>query len=189
MSDGPDGPDDGTKPPAPTGAAAAKAVATSTKPTPEATANALAYFMGDEPPPGRDERIPLQVNFGSPEEARWATCTFRRLSNEEFVAAADASMVTRAGARTIDPFVNASFVIAYSMVEPDLGEILQARRQKGDDQTDEGPLTDTAMLVRHVFRWQAGVATAIMDKIDERSRTGEPAKNLVLEVEAGKGSP
>lgn len=181
--------DDG--PDAPTGSDAVREVATSTSPSPQATANATAFFMGDEPPPGKADRIPMLVNFGSPAKPRWANCVFRTLGHEEFVAAANAGLVddeNAPGGKRLDPFRNWSHVAARAILEPDLGPILRARIERKDED-EEGPITDTAQLLRGVFRYSEGTLRAIMDKVDERSHMGTEADKLVLEIEAGKDSP
>lgn len=175
--------------PDPTGSAAVRAVAGSTAPSSGATANALAFFMGDEPPPGADDLLPLRVDFGKPGAPDFRDCTFRLLDNEEFVAAAQAARVVAGDAQRIDPFINWSYVFAYACVEPDLGAILTARRARGDVDIDQQPFADTAAIVRSVFRKRTGPLRAVVDLLDAQSRTAEDADTLVQQVQAGKDSP
>ena len=173
--------------PDPEGAAAVKRVAETRDPSNGAKANALAYFMGEAPPPGRDTRFPLWVDFGELGEPNWQQCTFRPLAQEELVKCEemathrnDDGVIDR-----IDPFTRWSYIFAYSCIEPHLGEALAARRANGGE---DAKLPDTAALVREVFRWQSGVLQKVVYKIEERSRMGQDSEQAVREVEAGKDS-
>lgn len=173
---------------APHGPAAAAHVASVTNPSPRASQNALAYFMGEEPPPQSQKRIPLDVNLAGPDDDEaWTTVVLRPLANEEFVAAAKASRMADTGG--IDPFVNASFVFAYACLEPELGGVLAARTERGDAGPDGKPFPDTAAIVRDVFRFIPGVVIAAANKLDDLSRTSEDPDKLVRLIEAGKDSP
>lgn len=182
-------PDD-PEPDEPTGHAAIAHVAASKTPGAQATANALAFFMGDEPPPGRDERIHLEVDFGKPDAPDLRTCVFRPLSNEQFVAAAVAARLPDKDAidgTRIDPFLNWSFAFAYACVDPDLTAVLAARRERADVAIDGQPFTDTASLVRDIFRYRSGSLRAVMDALERESRMQEDGAKLVRQIEAGKG--
>lgn len=179
------------EPAQPTGARAVEHVAASMNPDAEVTANALAFFMGDEPPPGRDDLIRLAVDFGKPDEPDMRLCVFRPLGHEEFVAASIAARVVDAdsqGGKRIDPFLNASFVFAYACVQPDLSVALARRRERGDKQPDGTPFTDTAAVVRDVFRYREGPLQAVSAMLDRESRNSEEADKLVRQIEAGKES-
>lgn len=176
--------------PDPTGSAAVRAVAGSTSPSAGATANALAFFMGEEPAPGSEDLVTLRIDFGAPGAPDFRECVFRLLDNEEFVAAAQAAQVSNGGGdQRIDPFVNWSLVFAYACVKPDLAAILADRRARGDLDVTGQPFADTAAIVRSVFRKRTGPLRAVVDRLDAESRTSERGENLVQQVEAGKGSP
>lgn len=169
---------------APEGAAAVQHVADSKTPSTRAAANALAYFMGHVPPPGRDDRFPLEVDFGTVEAPNFQRCMFRPLAQEQLVQAEESATVKNdvGVIERIDPFVRWSFIFAYACVDPDLGPVLKERIEAGEN------FKDTAGLVRDVFRFQPGVLQQTSYKIEERSRMGEDGKQAVREVEAGKGS-
>jgi hypothetical protein len=175
------------------GAKGADDLAGNRTPSPRATANALSYFMGEEPPPGSGDVIAMEVDFGKKGAPDFRSCTFRVLDNEQFVAAADAAIVADPKApngQRINPFVNWSYVVAYAAVDPDLGAILQARREAGTDKNPDGtPFEDTSALVRSIFRKRPGVLRAVMNRIDEESRMDEQPDKLVRLIEAGKDSP
>jgi hypothetical protein len=181
MTDQPDAPEGGTTP---EGADAVRAVAESKQPNTKTAANALAYFMGEAAPPGRDDRFPLAVDFGTLEEPNFQPCKFRPLANEELVKCEEMAAVKNDDGviERIDPFVRWSYIYAYACVAPNLAEALAYRRE----QKQEFP--DTAALVRDVFRFQPGVLQQVAYKIEERSRLGQDSKQAVREVEAGKGS-
>lgn len=174
----------------PTGRAAVANVAATKQPSPAAASNALAFFMGDEPPPGSEERISLNVDFGKKGKPDMRSCVFHPLSAEEFVACATAATVkdpdALAGQR-IDPFNNASHIFARACLEPDLGAVLAKRRERGDVGGDGQPIVDTAGVVRDVFRFLPGVVSAVANVIDNHSRMNEDTDELVREIEAGKG--
>jgi hypothetical protein len=169
----------------PEGAAAAAAVAEQRDPSAAAKSNALAYFMGDAPPPASHTRIPLDVDFGELGEPNFQRCIFRPLANEEIVKCEDLAVVRNAAGEIerIDPFTRWSYLFAYSCVDPVLGDALTSRRSNGG-----GEHPDTASLVREVFRFQPGVLQRVVQVIERRSRMGQDEKLAVREVEAGKGS-
>lgn len=189
---------------APTGHDAVAAAAEVKEPSPRVQRNALAFFMGDEPPPGRDHRIPLAVDFGTPEAPNFNQCLFRPLANEELVKCEQLAQVKRedGSIERIDPFTRWSYGFAYACLDPNLAPALAHRQQKLEQQIAQLPdgsdehreavaerarLNDTAGLVREVFRFQPGVLQNVAYKIEERSRLGEDAERSVREVEAGKG--
>jgi hypothetical protein len=177
-------PDAATKaPPAPNGADAVAEVAEKRDPGQAVKANALAYFMGQAPPPGRDKRILLDVDFGPLGEPNLQRCVFRPLSNDELMKCDDLAESTNGtGEKQRDIFKRWSYVYAFACVDPDLGEALTARGGPG------GEFSDTAALVREVFRFQAGVLGQVVYYIERYSRTAIDSDTAVREVEAGKGS-
>lgn len=174
----------------PQGRAAVQHIASTTNPSPRAAASALAFFMGDEPPPGSEDVITMNIDFGPPGKPDVRSCVFRPIDNEQFVKAAEVAMVaTPDGGSRIDPFVNWSVAFAYACVEPDLAPILEARRARGDVDVDGNPFGDTSAIVRSVFRKRPGPLRAVMNKLEAASRMGEKDDDLVQQIEAGKGSP
>lgn len=171
-------------PTTPEGRAAMEAAAAQKDPNPRVAANALAYFMGEAPPPGSDKTFPLAVDFGPLGEPNFQPCTFRQLSNEQLVKCEELATVKNDAGQIerIDPFTRWSYIYAYASVEPDLGKALEARRAHGEN------LPDTAAIVREVFRYQPGVLQQVVYKIEERSRLGQDSQQAVREVEAGKDS-
>lgn len=172
-------------PKTPEGADAAAAAAEQRDPGTAVKANALAYFMGDAPPPGRDTVIPLEVDFGPLGAPNFQRCVFRTLAREEIVKCEEFAVVKNdvGEVERIDPFTRWSYLFAYACKDPDLGAALTARRANGG-----GQHPDTASLVREVFRFQPGVLQRVVYKIEEQSRMGQDEKQAVREVEAGKGS-
>lgn len=183
-----------------TGADAIQAVSADRDPAISTQASALAYFMGEVPPPGRDTRLQREVDFGEVGQPNFQLCTFRILSNEELVKCEqEASVKDAAGVlQRIDPFIRWSFVFAYACQDPSLGQALTARRQQlqatlqatpGDQEAEALllRLTDSSALVREVFRFQPGVLQAVANEIEDRSRLGEDRQKSIREVEAGKG--
>lgn len=169
----------------PDGAAAVAAVAEQRNASAAVKANALAYFMGDAPPPGKGVTFPLDVDFGPLGEPNFQRCTFRTLAREEIVKCDDLAMRRNAAGDVegMDGFVRWSYLFAYSCVDPELGAALTARREKGD-----GNFPDTGALVQDVFRFTPGVLQRVAYKIEQRSRMGEDEALAVREVEAGKDS-
>jgi hypothetical protein len=167
----------------PEGEAAVARVAEQRDPGAAAKANALAYFMGDAPPPGKGITFPLDVDFGPLGAPNFQRCTFRTLAREEIVKCDDLAMKRNAAGdiEGIDGFVRWAYLFAYACVEPDLGAALTARRARSD-----GNFPDTGALVQDVFRFQAGVLQRVAYKIEARSRMGEDEAQAVREVEAGK---
>lgn len=166
----------------PEGAAAVAAVAEQRQPSAEAKANALAYFMGKAPPPGRDVRFPLDIDFGPLGDPNFQRCIFRPLSNDELMKCDELAEKTSDGETTRDIFKRWSYVYAYACVEPNLGEALAARGGPG------GEFPDTAAIVRDVFRFQPGVLGQVVYRIERHSRTAIDSAEAVREVEAGKDS-
>lgn len=192
----------------PTGRAAADAAAQERDVSGAIQANALAYFMGEEPPPGRDDLIPLDVDFGTRAKPNLQACVFRALAAEEFdkCEALAQSKNERTGVvERIDPFVRWSYVFAYACQQPNLGDALERRRahlqRVAGGQTEDPKRTpaeaeaelvrignDVSGLVREVFRYQPGVLQNASFAIEKRSRMGDEADRSVVEVEAGKTS-
>jgi hypothetical protein len=179
----PPGEDDADRTP-PTGPQALEHAAADRDPNPGTQAAALAYFMGDEPPPGRDTPIPLEVDFGAPGHPNFQRCVFRTLANEELVKCEELAQVKNSEGivERIDPFTRWSYVFAYACREPDLAQALEARRAKGEEHPD------TASVVREVFRFQPGVLKNAAFVIEDRSRHADDKERTVREIEAGKGS-
>jgi hypothetical protein len=170
----------------PEGADAVAKVAETRKPSAEAKANALAYFMGEAPPPGSKTRIPLDVDFGPLGEPNFQRCIFRTLSREEIVKCEELAVRRDAAGDVegIDAFVRWAYLFAYACLDPNLGEALVARRAAAG----EGNFPDTAALVQDVFRFQPGVLQQVVYVIERHSRMGQDSKEAVREVEAGKDS-
>lgn len=165
-------------------------------PSPGTAFNALAYFMGDEPPPGIDDSIPFRLDFGRG-DGQLVAVTCRSLELEEM------DRCTKLARDAIDKhpemgdlgigFIRWSYIFAYACQEPNLGQALTARRAKAQAEGDEEllkQLVDTAALVRLVFRKRAGVLQNVAFKIEEKAKLGDAGASSVsiAEVEAGKAS-
>lgn len=190
----------------PTGRAAVDATAADREVSGAVQASALAYFMGEEPPPGRDDLIPLDVDFGTRARPNLQPCVFRPLAAEEFDKCEELAQQKndRTGAvERIDPFVRWSYVYAYACQQPNLGQALEARRghlqRVAAGQLEDAKRTpaeaeaelerignDISGLVREVFRYQPGVLQNVSFTIEKRSRMGDSDDRSVVEVEAGK---
>lgn len=170
---------------APDGAEAAAAVAEQRDPDAATKANALAYFMGEAPPPGRSTRFPLDVDFGPLGEPNFQRCTFRALAREEIVKCEELALTKNAAGDVegIDAFKRWTYIFAYACIDPNLGDALAARRAQAN-----GNFPDTAAVVADVFRFQPGVLQHVVYVIERHSRMGEDARQAVREVEAGKDS-
>lgn len=196
--------DDPTDAKPPTGFDAVK-VAADGDPSPAAAFNALAYFMGDEAPPGADEMVTMDMDFGR-KDKRPVRVVCRSLALEEL----DRCSALAREALENQPkmgdlglgFVRWSYVFAYACQQPNLGEALTARRvelqRKAQDASDPVAaaeaeaelklLSDTASLVRIVFRKRPGVLQHAVFAVEAKAKLGQDGVESisVVEVEAGK---
>lgn len=194
---------DGEKPP--TGLKAVEAAAAG-NPSPAAAMNALAYFMGDEPPPGTDDIITEQMDFGR-SDGRLVEVKMRSLAIEELDRCAHLaakSIETNPDLADLGlSFIRWSYVFAYACIDPNLGEALTARRQAAQElsqdpdpvKASEGRdmlkrLTDTASIVREVFRKRGGILQRAVFEVEKKAKLGDHGEGSVsvVEVEAGKAS-
>jgi hypothetical protein len=182
----------------PQGDGAINEVGGSREPSLDAQHNALAYFMGDVPAPGKKTRLEREVNFGEPGGPdNFQMCIFRTLANEEIVKCEQEATVRDDNGERVVPFSYWSYVFAYSCQSPNHAQALFGRKQKlqaaltanpedGEAEAEFRRLTDTAALVREVFRFTSGVIQAVAGEISPLSKVGEDKEKLLREVEAGK---
>lgn len=179
-------------PPAATGADAVKATAEGTASDAE-RANALEFFMGDAPPPNAAKTFRLKVDFGELGAPNLQECVFRTLDLEEMDKAEQLGLKAANEGKAGDlgaAFVRWSYVFAYSCETPDLSAALAHRKSKAKDKEERDRLTDTAALVREVFRRSAGPLSQACRAVERHSRLGQAGLEQigVEEIEAGKDS-
>jgi hypothetical protein len=169
-------------------------------PSPAAAFNALAYFMGEEEPPGVDDLITLDMDFDRA-DGRKVRVVCRSLVVEELDKCAELARNALEKAPAMQDlglgYFRWSYVFAYACTSPDLGEAFRARRamlqplaEGGDAEaaaTLKG-LTDSAALVRLVFRKRPGILQHVCFQIEAKAKLGDTGADSVsvVEVEAGK---
>lgn len=168
----------------PRGPAAAEATAEPGA-SPRVQAAALAYYMGEEPPPGSRTRLIRDVDLGTPDAPNFQRHVFKLLGAEEIDKCGE--LAQERDERTgeivrIVPFRRWCYVFAYACLEPNLGDALARRRENGT----AGELKDTSGIVAEVFRLQPGVLQNVVAEIEAKSRLGESKDRSLVEVEAGK---
>jgi hypothetical protein len=173
---------------APEGAAAVAAVAEQGEnASSEVRVNALAYLMGEEPPPntGQAGRFPLDVDFGSYGDPRLATITFKALTSDELdradQMASEVDPVTKRD-RGINVFKRSCIIMAMAQVDPPLGPIVERRNAEGGAKR----VADASHLLMDLFARSAGVPLRVENHIRRRSRMDFDDDQTVREIEAGK---
>jgi hypothetical protein len=177
-------PPDSDRPAGPGDALIAKAAAG----PPEALTDAeqvdlLAYFLANGELPGDSDPVPVEFMVGEGRRQQKNVWKLRRIGWEEWFDAQERARDEKAG--TIDGYIAASYVVARALVEPQLGAAVK-RAQQADP---ENAPQDAAMLLRRMFRKQAGVLLSLSADVRQISRLGGDqvsSRTLDQEVAAGE---
>lgn len=137
------------------------------------------YYLANGELPGDTEPTNLSVKLGRSSKAREFRCIVHPITWDEWQDARERA--TNERENKFDTYVLASWCVARSLIEPQLGPVVM--RMQRD--TPETAPADAAELLRRMFRKQSGALLDLHSKVLELSGLQE-GSGAVREVDAAK---
>jgi hypothetical protein len=116
------------------------------------------YFLGGTtvaPGEGETDRIEIESNIGTDKHPRWQKFVMHSLDWDQWQICQERGKVRRKGEDQNDPLLRASYTVAFSTIEPDLGALrLRIPEEQEDPKTHQiiARPADTAELLRRFFK-------------------------------------